>query len=49
MPRIKSASGRALFVALAAFYGVFFLGRWGWRSWARRITLSVSKAEYLHD
>ena len=37
------------FVALAAFYAVFFLGRWGWMHVGRGVHLSTARAEYSHD
>ncbi len=49
MPRLKRLDGRTLFVALAVFYAVFFLGRWGWMSWQRPVSIFALKSEYLHD
>jgi len=49
MPRLKSSYGRTLFLVVAAFYAVFFLGRWAWLRWESGVVLSAGQAEYRHD
>jgi len=45
----KRPDAKFIFLALAAFYAVLFVGRWAWLRAARSVRLSAAKAEYRHD
>ncbi|MDD5657519.1 MAG: hypothetical protein PHF00_09740, partial [Elusimicrobia bacterium] len=45
----KRTDGRFLFLALAAFYGLFFAGRWAWRRATFGVRLETARREYFHD